>query len=128
ANRLYRQVKALLAEQPKCRFLVFDFRLVAGIDSSATHSFSQIKQAADECGATVVLVGLTPQLERAFRVGGLLSGDIALASDLDRALESCEEAVIAAHAAERDEKRSLHAWLSETLGGAEHAERLIERC
>ena len=34
ANRLYQQVKALFANQPDCRFLVFDFRLVTGIDSS----------------------------------------------------------------------------------------------
>jgi sulfate permease, SulP family len=46
ANRLYQQVKALFANQPDCRFLMFDFRLVTGIDSSAMHSFTQIKQVA----------------------------------------------------------------------------------
>src|SRR5262249_10468882 len=46
ANQLYEHVKELLAGQPECRFLLFDFRLVTGIDSSATHSFAQIKQAA----------------------------------------------------------------------------------
>ena len=45
ANRLYQHVKALLAQQPNCRFLIFDFRRVTGIDSSATQSFAQIKQA-----------------------------------------------------------------------------------
>ena len=48
------------AKQPGCRFLVFDFRLVTGIDSSATHSFSQIKQVAGEAGARLVLVNLAP--------------------------------------------------------------------
>src|SRR5262249_50830596 len=37
ANRLYRHVKALLAKQT-CRFVLFDFRLVTGLDSSATLS------------------------------------------------------------------------------------------
>ena len=32
ANRLYQHVKALLALHPECRFLVFDFKLVTGID------------------------------------------------------------------------------------------------
>ena len=32
ANRLYEKVKALLAGQPNCRFLLFDFRLVIGMD------------------------------------------------------------------------------------------------
>jgi MFS superfamily sulfate permease-like transporter len=49
ANRLYEHVKELLGRRPECRFLLFDFRLVTGIDSSATHSFSQIKQAATDC-------------------------------------------------------------------------------
>jgi sulfate permease, SulP family len=55
-NRLYQQVKALFATEPDCRFLLFDFRLVTGIDSSAMHSFTQIKHAADELGARLVLV------------------------------------------------------------------------
>ena len=59
ANRLYQQVKALFASEPECRFLVFDFRLVTGIDSSAMHSFTQIKQAAEEVGARLVLVNLS---------------------------------------------------------------------
>jgi sulfate permease, SulP family len=50
ANRIYEKVKALLAGQPNCHYLLFDFRLVIGIDSSATHSFTQIKDAADEKG------------------------------------------------------------------------------
>jgi SulP family sulfate permease len=33
ANRLYQHVKTLLERQLKCRFLIFDFRLVTGIDS-----------------------------------------------------------------------------------------------
>ena len=54
-NRLYQQVKALFANQPDRRFLVFDFRLVTGIDSSAMQSFTQIKQVAEEVGARLVL-------------------------------------------------------------------------
>jgi len=58
ANRLYQQVKSLFAARPDCRFLLFDFRLVTGIDSSAMHSFTQIKRAADELYPTALrLVG-----------------------------------------------------------------------
>ena len=34
ANRLYQHVKSLVAAKPECRFLIFDFRLVTGINSS----------------------------------------------------------------------------------------------
>jgi sulfate permease, SulP family len=118
----------LLAKQPDCRFLVFDFRLVTGIDSSATHSFAQIKQAAAASGTRLVLVSLTPELERSFHTARLIDGDVIIASDLDRALEACEQNVIEAHRTEADDARSLRAWLSDALGSAEYAERLSACC
>jgi SulP family sulfate permease len=49
-------------------------------------------------------------------------------SDLDRALESCEQKVIEIHRAEAGDRPSLRAWLSDALGSAEHADRLAEYC
>jgi SulP family sulfate permease len=127
-NRLYEYVKTLLANETGCRFLVFDFRLVTGIDSSAMHSFLQIKKAAAGCGARLVLVHLTPQLEQTFRAVGLISPDTIVASELDRAVEACEEEIIATHRVESGDKKSLHTWLSQVLSSPDHAERLVERC
>ncbi len=128
ANRLYQYVKALLVQQPNCRFLIFDFRRVTGINSSATQSFAQIKQAATDAGARIVLVNLTQELERAFRAARFISDDITVAPDLDRALESCENAILEAHRAHGSETRSLRAWLSEALGDPQLADRLTEYC
>jgi sulfate permease, SulP family len=128
ANRLYQHVKALLERYPKCRFLIFDFRLVTGIDSSATHSFLQIKDAAAASGARIVLANLMPELEKAFRTVRFVSNDIITASDLDRALESCEQAVIEAHQHPGDDIGSFRTWLAEALGNPQHAEHLAEYC
>ena len=128
ANRLYQHVKTLFAREPDCRFLIFDFRLVTGIDSSATHSFAQIKHTASECGTRIVLVNLTPELEKAFRTVGFIADDVIRATDLDRALESCEQAVIEKHRAEGGEGRSLLGWLSDALGNPDYAGRLAEYC
>jgi sulfate permease, SulP family len=128
ANRLYQHVKNLLAAQPDCRFLIFDFRLVTGIDSSATHSFAQIKQATAACGARIVLVNLTAELERAFRAARFILDDVIIASDLDRALECCEQEIIEANRTAADDARSLRAWLADALGDARHADRLAEYC
>jgi sulfate permease, SulP family len=128
ANRLYQHVKTLLERQPSCRFLIFDFRLVTGIDSSATHSFLQIREAATASNAKIVLANLTPELEKAFRVVKFASDEIVVAVDLDRALESCEQAVIEAHQSTIDEIGSFAAWLSEALGSPQHAQRLAEYC
>ncbi len=128
ANRLYQHVKALLAREPSCRFLIFDFRLVTGIDSSATHSFAQIKQAATASGAQIVLVNLTPELERAFRTARFISDDVVVASDLDRALEACEQKIIDIYRAAGDDSRSLRAWLADALGNTQFADQLSDYC
>ncbi len=128
ASRLYQHVKALLARQRGCRFLIFDFRRVTGLDSSAIQSFAQIKQTATEAGARIVLVNLSPELERPFRIARFISDDVGIASDLDRALESCEQAIIEAYQAEGGDTRSLRAWFSEALGDARLADCLTENC
>ena len=121
-------MKALFASEPECRFLVFDFRLVTGIDSSAMHSFTQIKRAAEEAGARLVLVNLSGELEHAFRTRRFITSDVILADDLDRALESCEKAVIAAHLAEGSVGSTLRDWLSQALGSTELGEELANLC
>ncbi|MGB7078245.1 MAG: SulP family inorganic anion transporter [Xanthobacteraceae bacterium] len=127
ANRLYQHVKALLAAQPDCHFLIFDFRLVTGIDSSATHSFAQIKQIAGASGARLVLVNLTVELERAFHTARFISDGVMVVSDLDRALEFCEQSIIEAHRTAVGDERSLRVWWTDALGAA-NADRLAEFC
>ena len=128
ANRLYQYVKELLTAQPDCRFLIFDFRLVTGINSSATHSFAQIKQVATASGAQILLVNLAAELERVFRAARFISDDVIVELDLDRALETCEHSIIEAHRTEADDARSLRAWWSDALGSAAHADHLAEYC
>ena len=114
--------------RPQCRFLLFDFKLVTGIDSSATHSFSQIKQAADALGARLVLVNLSPAITKAFNNIKFISSDVLVIPELDRALESCENEIILAHSDAEGETRSLRDWLAEVLGNAEHGELLAAQC
>ena len=128
ANQLHRHIKQLLVSHPECRHLLLDFRLVTGIDSSASHSFMQIKQVVDKCGARLVLVNLSPALTKAFRSSGFLSKDIVIGSDLDHALESCEDAIIAAHRTDSGAVRSLRDWLAEELDTPEYADVLAQQC
>jgi SulP family sulfate permease len=127
ANRLHQHVKALLAKQ-KCCFLLFDFRLVTGIDSSAIFSFTQIKQVADQCGARMIFACLTRDVENAFRAARFIPDQIIVAPNLDAALESCENAIIKAHQTHTREADTLHEWFAEALGGAEKADQLIQYC
>jgi sulfate permease, SulP family len=128
ANRLYQQVKELLGAQPTCRFLIFDFRRVTGIDSSVTQSFAQIAQAAGERGAQIVLVSLTPEVQRAFQTASFITKSVLVFPDLDRALETCEQRIIETHHTTEGAARSLREWLAEALAGAEFADVLAGYC
>ena len=128
ANRLYEHVKVLLAKTQECRFLLFDFRLVTGLDSSAVHSFMQIKQAAEALGARLVLVNLTPPIEKAFGDNQFISKDVLVNPDIDRALEFCESAIISAHIDAEGEGLSLRDWLAKALGKEEFANILADNC
>jgi Kef-type K+ transport system membrane component KefB/anti-anti-sigma regulatory factor len=127
ANRLYEKVKALFERQPGTRFLIFDFRLVTGMDPSAIHSFTQIKRVADEIGARLVLLNLSPELRAALR-RRQFDQDVMPGDDLDRALETCEGAVIAAHGGEVGDVHDLRQWFTQALGNAAFAEELAALC
>jgi SulP family sulfate permease len=128
ANRLYQHVKALLARHPECRFLVFDFKLVTGVDSSAAYSFAQIKRAASERGIRLVLVHLQAVTEKGLRSSEFISRDVSIMPELDHALEWCENEIIAQHEGRGDEEASLRDWFVRILGSEEEAAELIHRC
>jgi SulP family sulfate permease len=128
ANRLYQHVKALFARHPECRFLVFDFKLVTGIDSSAAYSFAQIKRAAEDRGIRLVLVHLASGAEKALRSSGFITQEVSVVPELDHALEWCENAVIEQHQGLEQEEASLRDWFIQILGSEDDAAALMHRC
>lgn len=128
ANRLYQHVKALLARHPECRFLLFDFKLVTGIDSSAAYSFAQIKRTAQDRGIKLVLVHLPSAAEKALRSSEFVSHEVSIVPELDHALEWCENEIIVQHQGREQEEASLHNWFVRILGTEEDAAELIHRC
>ena len=128
ANRLYQHVKALLARHRECRYLIFDFKLVTGIDSSAAFSFAQIKRTAEERGIKLVLVHLPAAAEKALRSGEFISPDVLIMPELDHALEWCENELIAQHQGLAQEEASLRDWFTQILGNPDDASELMRRC
>jgi SulP family sulfate permease len=128
ASGLYQHVKGLLATTDHCRYLVFDFRLVTGIDSSAVHSFTQIERVVEATGAKLVFVNLSEQLAAAFRNAGFFKGRVVVENDLDHALEKCENAIVEVHRQENSHKETLIEWLSDALEDRDHAATLADLC
>jgi SulP family sulfate permease len=128
ANRLYQHVKSLLQRHPECRFLIFDFKLVTGIDSSAAYSFAQIKRTAHDRGIKLVLVHLPTAAEKALRSSEFISHEVSIVAELDHALECCENEIITQHQDLEQEEASLRDWFNQILGTEHEAEELIRRC
>jgi SulP family sulfate permease len=128
ANRLYQHVKTLLVHHPECRYLVFDFKLVTGIDSSAAYSFAQIKRSAHELGVKLVLVHMSTMVEKTLRSSEFITEEVKLAPELDHALEWCENEIIAQHQELEQEAANLRDWFTQILDSEDDAEELTRRC
>jgi sulfate permease, SulP family len=128
ANRLYQHVKLLLQQHPECRYLLFDFKLVTGIDSSAAYSFAQIKRSAHDLGVQLVLVHLSAAAEKVLRSSDFITDNVSIIPELDRALEWSENQIIALHQGLVQEEASLRDWFTQILDSERDADELIRRC
>ncbi len=78
------------------RFVVLDFRRVAGLDSSAVVSFVRLAQTAEREGFVVVLTGLDQAAENALNRGGFnRNASVRFESDIERGLKWCEDGLLA---------------------------------
>ena len=129
ANRLYQHVKALLRERPEMPLPGVRFppghrhRFVGDAQLLADQAGGRRNAAPGSCWSIS-----KPELATRLPAIRLLSPDVIVAADLDRALESCEDAIIAAHRGESGELDSLRGWLGKALGSAEHADALAALC
>lgn len=125
ADRLYRSVlrEAFPAQGAKARLLVFDMKLVHGVDASAVSSFRKIAFSAHAQGARLLITGMG-DAERAKWAQG---GDANLRAvthfpDLDSAVEYCEDEILRTHgAAKASAAGAMRDWLQAEVGDASEA-------
>ena len=99
ANRLLQKVQERLNQQElaELKYLVFDFRQVTGLDSSALNSLNKLQIMAENFRFKVLLCGLKTVMKSQMNIEGLISDDntfILVFDDLDHGLEWCEEQII----------------------------------
>lgn len=136
ANGLLNRVRARVddASQPTLRFLVLDFRLVTGIDSSAVYSFLKMRRLAESQGFVLVFALDDAEILKQMEASGFHFAEHATTpvfGDLDRAVEWCEDRILSGAALTRFARdRSLHEVLMSLLppdADAERLERFFER-
>ena len=113
------------AVPPLC--LLLDFAAVSGFDFSAVNVLCRFMQTAHAAGVPVVLSATTEALR-----GGLehnlspsVYADLPIEPNLDRALESCEEIVLAAWKEDEERAQGKRAALLERAAG--DLDRYLER-
>jgi SulP family sulfate permease len=93
ANGLLDRVRARLHEPPPPHYIVLDFRLVSGLDSSAALSFAKMRQLAAAHHLTLCFCQLTPSIQAQLSREVFQGEDDPIChvfADLDHAAEWCE--------------------------------------
>jgi SulP family sulfate permease len=135
ANTLVTQVSKRLADaaRPPLRYLMFEFRLVTGMDASAVASFTKLKNYAQDQGFTIALCEPTDKIAALLRRDGIdpaRSPHIRVFPDLDHGLEWAENELLTwyipgeAAAAEA----SFEAHLQQLYQNSTDAERFRSYC
>lgn len=102
AYRLLAQVRQRLAAETPLRYLILDFAAVHGVDSSALMSFQRLQQLAKRQDFRLIFCQVRIELAQQLGWEGQAApadANLLVFPDLDRALEWCEDRLLARAAA-----------------------------
>jgi SulP family sulfate permease len=115
SNSLLQGIREIItASEEPGGYLILDFEKVLGLDSSALHSFVKIRHTASERGFTVIYAHFSEEAQRAFEQESFIDGSPLVShvfSDLDHALEWCENQLLAAE--DIEPAIESHSWQEE---------------
>ena len=98
ASSLYEKVKSLVSDlDGSLQFVLMDFKLVQGIDSSAVKCFQKLALYLSKENIGLVMVNLSKQMRFTFEVSGISSQSYQHLYDynnLDEAIEFCEDQIV----------------------------------
>ena len=108
-----------LVSSDRVEYVILDFGMVSGTNSSAIASLTKLRNFCDQRGVTLVCSTLSPSSSTAFERGGLFRGKMQHRSiaDLNLALAWCEDQLLAkANLDTETSPASFEAWLQHQLG------------
>lgn len=118
ANRIVDRVRSSFLSQDSLRFVILDFRLVTGVDSSAIVLFERIAHLARDHDLRLLLTGLGPSSRSQFSSFIDSYADVVDDEpDLDHGLAKCEDSLLEDLADSTWSRRALPEGLAERLAG-----------
>ncbi|MGH6661140.1 MAG: SulP family inorganic anion transporter [Rhodospirillales bacterium] len=125
ASLFFETIKIMCQTEPGYRYVIFDFKSVLGIDSTATQVFSKIINFLESQGIEPIFCGMNAAVAEAFQVSNVVTGDEFLVlSDLDLALRSTEE-ILLDNRLHRAHALNIHDILVEIIKDKEKAALLV---
>ncbi len=96
AHKLLDKVKARLddSEQTPLEYLLLDFRLVTGLDSSASYAFSRLEQIANQHGIKLAIANLNPSVRKSFESFDSAQKKTLIFKDTEQAITWFDESEI----------------------------------
>jgi len=96
ANRLLERIRARVEGDEPPRFVVIDLQRVTGVDASVAATLVKAERLVSAQGSEILLSGASAGARRRLERGGVLGtqGLVSFESDLDDALQRCEEALL----------------------------------
>ena len=130
ATTLHEQVCQRLQDStlPQIQFVVLDFRLVSGLDSSAVLSFIKMRQFAQQHRSRLVLTHLNSIILQQLQQGGCILPQtevIQIFSDLDRGIEWCEDRILESLSLRRRRSLPLALQMNEVFADAPQVSSFI---
>jgi sulfate permease, SulP family len=138
AHQLLQQVRQRLnhSQFSPFQFLILDFHLVSGLDSSAVLSFVKLKQLAQQAPFEILLTHLNPVLLHQLQQGGVvpaavaepgtetISSPVQVFEDLDQGMQWCEEAILQGSQFRRQRTLPISMHLKTLLADYANAEQI----
>ncbi len=116
ASRIVKHVHSHLERAGSVRFVILDFRMVTGVDSSAVMLLERVVMLARDHGAEVVFTGMSPSQHVQFSELLTAYSDVFRDElDLDHGMAWCEDRILAEAGPRRGEARSLPEGLATQL-------------
>ncbi|OQY33593.1 MAG: hypothetical protein B6I38_03400 [Anaerolineaceae bacterium 4572_5.1] len=130
AYSLFQQVqeRARDEELPSLEFLVLDFQLVHGVDSSALDSFTRMRHFAASHKFEIVFSDISLGIEKQLKKGKILKPQDDIAhqfEDIDHAVEWCEEKLLYGSNVTSVNLPSIKAYLSDKFPASIKIDRLL---
>ena len=125
-ERIRGDIEAL--PRDRARYVILDFGMASGADSSAIVSLAKLRSFCDQQGITLVYCSLSPANHKALQLGGVFRGKSSheAFADLNLALAWCEDRLLAeANLGQNAGLAGFERWLQQQLGASVLAADLV---